>query len=224
LQVKWLGAGAGAATENHIAFAYSARTSTLYTKAKEGHGDATAAEAKTIGEWIDLGMQRNDERGPQYGMPNRVFQDDCRPTLFLDSPRRKEASPVSVLRFGAYDYQSGPVARSVKASWPVNGRAAGDELSDLFTASDSVWTLPLTEAFTGTGQITVVATDTTGNEQRVVRDFVAGNAPPPLPDDCAAQIAALQAQIDALKAAQTADHATILELQAKINAAKAALQ
>jgi hypothetical protein len=163
---------------NAYIFGYSARTSRIYTKAKEGHGGLTADELLRLAQWIDLGCQRDL---PAAGQPGRVFQDDSRPTLFLDSPRRKEAQPVSVLRFGAHDYYSGLASRSVKASWAVNGRAAGEELADLFTVADSVWSLTLTEAFVGTGKLTVVAKDKAGNEQRIVRDFTVEEAPEPPP-------------------------------------------
>jgi hypothetical protein len=161
---------------NAYVFGYSARSSLLYTKAKEGHGGLTAAELLKLAQWIDLGCQRDL---PAAGQPGRALQDDSRPTLFLDSPRRKELSPVSVIRFGAHDYYSGLASRSVKASWPVNGRAAGEEIGDLFTEADSVWTLALSQPFTGTGQLTIVATDTKGNQQKIVRDFTALEPPPP---------------------------------------------
>jgi hypothetical protein len=162
---------------NAYVFGYSARSSLLYTKAKEGHGGLTAAELLKLAQWIDLGCQRDL---PAAGQPGRALQDDSRPTLFLDSPRRKELAPVSVLRFGAHDYYSGLASRSVKASWTVNGRQAGEELADLFTGADSVWTLALSQPFTGTGKLTVVATDTKGNQQKIVRDFTAAEAPPPV--------------------------------------------
>jgi hypothetical protein len=160
---------------NAYVFGYSARSSRIYTKAKEGHGGLTSAELLKLAQWIDIGCQRDL---PAIGQPGRALQDDSRPTLFLDSPRRKELSPVSVIRFGAHDYYSGVASVSVKATVPINGVAANQEIGHLFSVTKSVWTLILNQPLSGKAQITVVAKDKTGNQQKIVRDFTISSAPP----------------------------------------------
>jgi hypothetical protein len=162
---------------NVYVFGYSARNSVIYTKAKEGHGGLTSAELLKLAQWIDLGCQRDL---PAAGQPGRIFQDDSRPTLFLDSPRIKELAPLDLIRIGAHDYFSGIASLSVKASWSVNGISAGEEIGHLFTTSNSISTLSLTTPFSGSGQLTVIATDTTGNKTKLVRDFTVAEAPPPV--------------------------------------------
>jgi hypothetical protein len=164
-----------AADESQYAFGYSARTSSLYAKMAEGHGGATPAEALTVGQWIDLGCQSDRSDALQV---NGTFVDDQKPTLFVQSPRRKHQGPLTHLRFGAYD-ASGIAATSVKATFAVNGRAAGAELADLFAVEDSVHSVELSTPYIGSGELTVVVTDATGIEQKVVRSFATSELPPP---------------------------------------------
>lgn len=189
-------ADGGRPKEDKYAFGYSARTSLLYTKMAAGHGEATPAETLKVAQWIDLGCQKNDLRP---GFTNNVFVDDHKPTLFLQSPRRKHAGPLTAIRFGAFDV-SGLGAQSVKANFPVNGREPGVELSDLFVSADSVFTLPI-DPFQGDGEVTVSVKDATGNEQMVVRSFEAkGEAPPDAElERLKAEVAVLKAKIEAAK-------------------------
>jgi hypothetical protein len=134
-------------------------------------------QIRKLALWIDTGAARAD--APAY------FADHQRPTLFVHSPRRN-GPPLTRIELGAADLDSPPVRLSVRASWDIAGRRAGAELSQLFAQEGDVFSLELPEPFTGEGELTVQATDTSGNTATIVRAFnpsrsvpmVARGAPP----------------------------------------------
>lgn len=197
LSGNWRVGNGGITKESALAFGYSARTSTLYTKMKSGHGEATAAEALKVAQWIDLGGQWDTGNPNGKFIANGVLVDDHKPTLFLQSPRRKQG-PVDALRFGAFD-TSGLGAMSVKASFSVNGKPAGTELFSEFTNADSVYTLPLAVAYQGSGEITLSVKDSTGNETRIVRSFQTEDTGDDM-EQLKKRIAELESQIKAIAA------------------------
>ncbi len=105
----------------------------------------TVDQKMTIARWIDLGCPINSGQGGNaaYGW----FLDDLRPTLTVSlPPRGRSAGPLSQIRFGAADANSGVNVStlSVTADFVVNGRAAGAELRDLASpVDDGVWSIAL---------------------------------------------------------------------------------
>ncbi|MDE2103817.1 MAG: hypothetical protein KGL39_41650 [Patescibacteria group bacterium] len=167
----------------------------------------TAAEIRTIIDWISLGATN----GPLG------YQDDLRPTLTIQSPPRTPTSPATQIVFGAVDTESGLDATktSVTADFAVNGRAAGAELSDLFGApKDSVWSLIL-QTPVPSGVLTISVADKQGNITRLVRKFKTDNS---------ALIAALQSQISALQAQIAATEGMLAQQQAQLASLQAQLQ
>ena len=98
----------------------------------------THDEKMLFARWIDLGAPINsgEETGDgDFGW----FLDDLRPTLTVSSPRAGiNTGEVDVLRIGMADVHTGIDAAtfSVKMDIPIEGRAAMDELADLFV---EVW-------------------------------------------------------------------------------------
>lgn len=140
----------------------------------EGKPPLDAATIRKLATWIDLGSPKDN---------GRYFEDNQRPTLFLNSPRRRQPS-VDKIEFGAFELDGQIATVSVTASWPVSGRQPGQELSDLFTVTDHVWRLPLTEPVVD-GELTVAVTDDSGRTARIVRSFGEGGSvvdPPDPPD------------------------------------------
>lgn len=93
----------------------------------------TIDEKMMFARWIDLGapIDTAELRGnPGMGW----FLDDQRPTLHVSSPRpnQNQQAPTHI-RFSFADANSGinPQTLSVQASFPVQGRPANTELSDL---------------------------------------------------------------------------------------------
>jgi hypothetical protein len=152
--------------------------SSLYTSLTT----ATPEQKELLAAWIDSGAGK----GP--GM----LVDDLRPVLTVQEPGREQRVPITAIRFGAYDVHSGIAAVSVKASFSVNGRGAGSELSDLFTTADSVWSLTIPEQ--ASGEVTVKVTDKAGNSESLTRTLkvVSPNA---------ARIAAIKARLAEIAAA-----------------------
>ena len=135
----------------------------------------TEDEKMLFARWVDLGapINSNEPGEKDYGW----FLDDLRPTLTLSNPRSGvNVQPVGMIRIGAYDYYSGLDVRSfsVKANFPVNGKAAGTEIFSLFKPSgDHIWTLPLDSplADLSDGHITVSVQDHQGNITKISRKF-----------------------------------------------------
>ena len=131
---------------------------------------ATAEQKQTVCFWIDSGAGQGD------GM---LF-DDMKPTLNVSSPLREQATAITVIRFGAWDVHTSIASKSVKASFAVQGRAAGQELADLFLESDSVWTLAIPSQ--ASGEVTVKVTDAAGNSESLTRTFPGAVQPVPNPE------------------------------------------
>src|SRR5690606_9280523 len=112
--------------------------------------------------------------------PN-YFTDGLRPTITLVSPRRHGS--FNEIRFGCYDRNLDRSKLSVKANWPIVGRAPGSELASLFTEKDWVWSMPLSvEDRPKNGILTVTAWDTQGNRHVVERSFTNDGSTDPDPD------------------------------------------
>jgi len=144
------------------------------TRMPRGKPALSAADIKTLATWIDLGAARDN---------GTYYQDNQRPVLFLNSPRRRQPE-VTQIQFGAFELDGTIAATSVKASWSVNGRPAGIELFDLFTESANIWALTLSEPVEN-GVLTVSVTDSAGRVAKIDRSFSAGDSvvePPPAPN------------------------------------------
>lgn len=125
-----------------------------------GHEPLTPEEIKTICTWIDLGSPVND------GLA-KFFVDYQRPTLYVESPKR---GPTNTIKFGAFEWQTSIATVSVKADFNTCNRMAGEELSDLATISDNVWTIDLLGTI-NSGTVTVIVTDMAGQTAKIVRKF-----------------------------------------------------
>jgi hypothetical protein len=132
----------------------------------------------TLVRWIDLGCPIDldyDASRPEaagYGW----MLDDQRPTLTLTFPRTGANPPMSRILVGMYD--SGGLAMDsfrVVASFPVEGVAAGKDLSSRFRPlSRGVWELKLGAPLAvASGTLTVSVRDRQGNESRIERTFSA---------------------------------------------------
>jgi len=128
----------------------------------------TEEQKMTIVRWIDLGCPINTSQGTDdedFGW----FLDDLRPTLTVSSPRPGEnPGPLGVLRVGVADAYTGiqQDSLSVTADIPIGGRAAGQELADLFgVVNDGVYEYTLSQPLpTGTeGVLHAEVADKQGN-------------------------------------------------------------
>lgn len=166
------------------------------------------AEILVIDEWIGLGAARG----------SGVFHDDIRPTLTVAGPLRSESAKH--IKIGLIDSGSGIKANSFKAQ--LNGEPIPGAINE-----NHVYTATLDQEVQA-GVLTAEVSDNAGNITRVVRHFN-GTAPPP-PETCEEQLAqikkqlaALQADYQALRSAHTLTQEEIAKLKARIEAAKAAL-
>ncbi len=103
--------------------------------------------------------------------------DDQRPTLTLTSPRSGDNPPLGRIVVGMYDYGGlAPESFRVVASFPVEGVAAGQDLSSRFSPlSRGVWGLKLDAPLRlARGTLTVSVKDRQGNESRIERTFSSG--------------------------------------------------
>lgn len=127
--------------------------------------------------WIDLGCPISSQ-DPEL---SNWFADELKPTLTVSSPRAGANSSLSMIRVGMYDSYSGldRASFSVKASFAVNGKAAGTELAPDFTEQSGqyIWTLPLASPATSLANatITVKVKDNANNWQTIERTFSAGS-------------------------------------------------
>jgi hypothetical protein len=142
----------------------------------------TDEEKMKFVRWIDLGapVDSLETNLRPYGW----FNDEEVPVLTLADPPAYDApANISRIMFGAFDNYSGldRSTLSVKASFAVNGRAAGSELKDLFTENDHVWSLNLSAPISRPlgGTITVSVKDFRGNEAKIERVLNAA-APQPI--------------------------------------------
>ncbi len=136
----------------------------------------TGEEKRAIARWIDLGapIDSGRERGAErWGF----YLDDQRPTLTVSLPRAGRLDdPLEEIRFAAFDAYSGldEQSLSVMASFPLEGRPAGEELASLFRpAGDHIWSLELDappEAIED-GLLVVSVRDRQGNRTTVERSF-----------------------------------------------------
>jgi hypothetical protein len=132
--------------------------------------------------WIDLGAPVDSLNASLR--PYGWFNDEEIPVLTLTDPPAYDA-PENMTRimFGAFDNYSGldRSSLSVKASFPVNARAAGVELKDLFTENDHVWSLNLNAPIARPidAVITIRVKDVRGNEAKIERVLNA-TAPQPV--------------------------------------------
>ncbi len=136
-------------------------------------------EKRTFARWIDLGCPINigEESGNgAFGW----FLDDLRPTLAVSLPRPGlNTAPVSLLRFGLADANSGVdlSTLSVSADFVVEGRPPGSELADLAVAvgdpEEGIFGIFLSQPLPNLSQAILRAEvrDFQGNVTRVSRNF-----------------------------------------------------
>lgn len=134
-----------------------------------GHGvmPLTEDEKMTFARWIDLGCPINTGTGDDanYGW----FLDELRPTVTVGSPQQnRNAAPLTELRIGVADADSGlnPATLSVRADFPVNGAAAGAELTGQGSfVGPGIFSIPLRTAISNlaTQHVTAFVADRQGN-------------------------------------------------------------
>lgn len=138
----------------------------------------TDEDRRTLIRWIDLGCPIDHDFTP--GQPERRGEgwllDDQRPTLTLAVPAPGQNAPLTVIRLGMHDYDSGLAAESfeVVADVAINGRPAGTNLAKDFRAKgDGVWELPLTAPLKDLprASLNVSIRDRQGNTTRIERVF-----------------------------------------------------
>jgi len=141
----------------------------------------TDEDKRTIVRWIDLGCPidldyepaRPKERG--YGW----MLDDNRPILTLTYPKANANDSLTRILVGMHDYDSGLDMKSftVRADFPIDGQAAGENLARLFqTVNQGVWEYRLKTPLANlpNGTLTVSVRDRQGNVTRIVRTIKAG--------------------------------------------------
>ncbi len=141
----------------------------------------TMAEKMTVARWIDLGapIDLSVIRGnPGLGW----FLDDLKPTLTISSPRPNfNEQPLTLLRFGLADANSGIdlSTLSIQANFPVNGRPADSELSDLVVnTADGIYQINLDAALPfdqSARHVRAEVADNQGNIKRVDVRFYTAN-------------------------------------------------
>lgn len=160
-------------------------TGTIMPPPTSGVSPLTIDEKMMFARWIDLGAPINT--GEQTGNGHLGwFVDDLRPAVTVSSPRPGyQSEPITSLRFGFADAHSGidPTTLSVRADFPVNGVAAGDELAG-YAASihDGVFEIALTTPIgpLDEGHLKVEVADHQGNVTRVDQRFTTIPPIPPL--------------------------------------------
>jgi hypothetical protein len=141
----------------------------------------TAEDRLTLVRWIDLGCPidlyfdpaKPRERGHGWML------DDQRPTLTLTYPRAGRNDSLTRILVGMHDHDTGLDLNSfqVVADFPVEGRAAGENLAKKFQhVAQGVWELKLGKAITemSEGKLTVSVKDRQGNVTRIERTFSVG--------------------------------------------------
>ena len=142
-----------------------------------GMATLTRAQRMTFARWIDLGAPIDvaATRGnPGMGW----FLDDLRPTLSVSIPRPNfNAIAPQVIRLGVADAYTGInlASLSVTATFSVQGRAPGAELSDLATATaQGVYEIDLAGPLPGNlfqAHVRAEVADMQGNVKRVDVQF-----------------------------------------------------
>jgi hypothetical protein len=139
----------------------------------------TDEDRLTLVRWIDLGCPIDldwDAAKPQANGRGWML-DDQRPTLTLTAPKAGANAPVERILIGMYDYGGLDAASfEVVADFPVNGIAAGRNLSPKFISTGpGIWELRLaTPLRTPRGVLTISVKDRQGNVTRIERRFSAG--------------------------------------------------
>jgi hypothetical protein len=132
----------------------------------------------TLVRWIDLGCPLDLDFDPKK--PERRgfgwMADETRPTLTLTYPRPGRNEPLSAIVLGIHDFDSGVDIASldVRASLPLQGRKAGENLANLFEAGRAgAWRLALDAPIDNLaeGVIKVQVRDRAGNLTRLDRVF-----------------------------------------------------
>lgn len=150
-------------------------TGTIMPPADSGVPPLSEDEKRTFARWVDLGcpVSSQDSVLSKIGW----FSDEVKPTLTLSQPRAGlSTQALGSIRIGMFDSYSGldPGTLSVKASFPVNGKAPGTELAaDFVETGDHIWTLavaPPIDRLAGS-LITVTVKDNAGNISVVNRSF-----------------------------------------------------
>jgi hypothetical protein len=150
-----------------------------------GHPQLTAEELLTFARWIDLYMPIN--HATAKGATHGWFLDEQRPALHISQPRPNlNRTPITMLRVSFADGYTGIMANalSVTMDTPIDGIAAGTELSGRGTVSDGIWTMTLATPITSlsTARLTARVRDVQGNwSESVVRFSVTSDTPPPVP-------------------------------------------
>ncbi len=141
----------------------------------------TDEDRRTILRWIDLGCPIDHDFDPKDPAKRGKgwMLDDQRPTLTLTYPRAGANGPLSRIVVGMHDYGTGLDEASFKvtADFPLDGVAAGEDLSTKFKAKgDGVRELAMARPLTGLakGRLTVSVQDREGNVTRIERTFSVG--------------------------------------------------
>lgn len=131
----------------------------------------TWEEKLTFARWVDLGAPI--ESSPYWGW----FEDDLRPTLWTSPSFAQASTPVTRIRVGACDLESGiaPSSLYVSSSVPVGSFAAGANLAAGLAPSDGGVVdvvLPTAVDLTATSaRLLVSVADNAGHRTVVERDF-----------------------------------------------------
>jgi len=158
-------------------------TGTMMPPPGSGITPLTEDEKIMIARWIDLGCPINSGQESGHGAFG-WFLDDLKPTVELSRPRPgMNDAPVDKIRFGLTDAYSGidlPTL-SVRADFPVQGRAPLAELADLAPPGNGgVYEIALGAplgAMTD-AHVFVEVRDQQGNVARVDREFSITSASP----------------------------------------------
>jgi hypothetical protein len=135
-------------------------------------------DRRTLVRWIDLGCPVDlafDPKEPTRRGDGWLF-DDQRPTLALTYPQTGANSELSRILIGMHDYNTGldPDSFEVRADFPLDGVAAGENLAPKFRAKeDGVWEWTLSKPLTALsrGTLTISVKDRQGNVARIERTF-----------------------------------------------------
>jgi hypothetical protein len=135
-------------------------------------------DRRTIFRWIDLGcpIDLDYDKALPHERGFGWMQDDNRPTLTLTYPRPGANPPLTRILIGMHDYDTGLDMDTfqVKADFPLDGAAAGEDLAPKFKGkTPGVWELVLSKPLTDLprGKVTVSVKDRQGNITRIERSF-----------------------------------------------------
>lgn len=132
----------------------------------------------TLVRWIDLGCPIDLDFDPKNpGSRGQGWMaDDNRPTLALTHPQAGKNDRLSEIVIGMHDYDSGldMASLEVRASIPMQGRRAGENLANLFQPGRTgTWRLALDQPIErlAEGSLSVQVRDRAGNVTRIDRVF-----------------------------------------------------